>query len=125
MSEFGGDHDQISATFLRRSQAYLSNGDLLQASEKGWGAAAHAVKIYAAARGLTYISHSDFYYIVIELRMETHHDQIRFWERSANDLHQNFYDDDLSAQQIAEYLNDVANLINLIRRLVGLPPIDE
>lgn len=124
MSEFGGDHAQISATFLRRGQAYLSNGDLLQASEKGWGAATHALKSYAAARSLTYINHSDFHYIVTELRMETRRDQIRFWERSANDLHQNFYDDDLSAQQIAECLDDVTNLVNLIRQLVGLLPVD-
>ena len=125
MSEFGGDHAQISATFLRRGRTYLSNGDLLQASEKGWGAAAHAVKTYAAARSLTYINHSDFHYIVTELRMETRLDQIRFWERSANDLHQNFYDDDLSAPQIAECLDDVTNLVNLIRRLIGLTPIDD
>ena len=125
MSEFGGDHAQISAAFLHRSRAYLSNGDLLQASEKGWGAAAHAVKTYAASRTLAYINHSDFHYIVTELRMETRRDQIRFWERSANDLHQNFYEDDFGAQQIAECLDDVANLVNLIRQLVGLPPVDD
>ena len=125
MSEFGGDHAQISATFLRRSRVYLSAGELLQASEKGWGAAAHAVKIYAAARRLTYINHSDFHDLVTELRIETRNDQIRFWERSANDLHRNFYDDDLSAEQIGNHLDNVANLVNLIRQLVGLPPVDD
>jgi len=124
MSEFGGDHGQISATFLRRSRAYLSDGALLQASEKGWGAAAHAVKIYAAARELTYINHDDFRYVITELRLETHQDQIRSWESSANSLHQNFYDDDLSAQQIGYHLNNVAHLVDLIREITGLPPVD-
>ena len=125
MSEFGGDHVQISATFLQRSRAYLSNGHLLQASEKGWGAAAHAVKIYAAARNLTYINHDDFRYIVTELRLETRYDQIRFGELSANALHQNFYDDEMTAPQIAGHLENVANLVNLIRQLVGLPPVGD
>ena len=124
MSEFGGDHGQISATFLRRSRAYLSDGALLQASEKGWGAAAHAVKIYAAARELTYINHDDFRYVITELRLETHQDQIRSWESSANSLHQNFYDDDLSAQQIGYHLNNVAHLVDLIREITDLPPVD-
>lgn len=52
MSEFGGDHRKISEEFMRRSKEYLSKGELLQASEKGWGAAAHAIKAYAASRGL-------------------------------------------------------------------------
>ncbi len=125
MSEFGGDHGQISATFLRRSRAYLSDGALLQASEKGWGAAAHAVKLYAAARELTYINHNDFYDVVTELRLETHHNPIRFWENSANALHQNFYDDNLSAQQIGDHLDNVARLVNLIMEMIGLHPIDD
>ena len=125
MSEFGGDHSLISVAFLRRSRAYLSNGDLLQASEKGWGAAAHAVKVYAAARTLTYIGHNDFHDVVTELRMETREDRIRFWETSANNLHQNFYDDALSAEQIADHLDAVALLVNLIRELTGLSPVDD
>ncbi|MCE2500217.1 MAG: hypothetical protein J4G13_05085 [Dehalococcoidia bacterium] len=125
MSEFGGDHAQISAEFLHRSQVYLSDGELLQASEKGWGAAVHAVKLYAAARQLPYDSHSDFHDIATELRIETRNEQIRLWERSANESHSNFYNDNREAPQIAAYLDDVTNLINLIRHQINLPPVDD
>ena len=125
MSEFEGDHAQISAVFLLRSRVYLSNGELLQASEKGWGAAAHAAKLYAAARQLSYNSHSDFHDIATELRMETRNEQIRMWERSANELHSNFYNDNLEAPQITAHLDDVTNFVNLIRQVTCLPPLED
>lgn len=123
MPEFGGDHAQISAAFLRRSRAYLANGELLQTSEKGWGAAAHALKLYAAARQLEYERHEQFNDITTELRLETRNSRIRLWASSANRLHNNFYSDSCTKQQIAVYLDDIANLVNLIRRLADLPPI--
>ena len=124
MSEFGADHDQICVEFLRRSREYLTNGRLLQASEKGWGAAAHAAKIYADARRLVYHDHSGFNDIATELRLETHNYEIRDWAESANFLHRNFYRDEFDAPQIAAHLDDVANFINLIRKLTGLPPVE-
>ena len=125
MSEFGGDHAQISAVFLRRSRAYLANGELLQASEKGWSAAAHAVKLYALARNLEYRNHGDFHDLVSDLRSETRHSQLRQSEVSANALHRNFYNDNLTAPEIAAHLDHVAVLVNLIRQLTNLPPIDD
>ena len=125
MSEFGGDHAQISAVFLRRSRVYLSGGELLQASEKGWGAAAHAAKTYAAARRISYVDHSEFSEVMTELRLATNrHAEIQKWASSANALHRNFYNDNFTAPQIASHLDNVANLVNLIRQLTDLPPVD-
>ena len=47
--------------FLTRAHNYLAEGDLHQASEKGWGAAAHIAKAVAAARGWEYERHDDFH----------------------------------------------------------------
>ena len=44
-------HDATGREFLARARAYLAEDDLLQASEKGWGAAAQMVKAAAEARG--------------------------------------------------------------------------
>ena len=125
MSEFDGDHAQISAVFLRRSRVYLANGELLQASEKGWGAAAHALKSYALARSLEYRSHSDFHDLIAYLRLEIRHSQLRQSENSANALHRNFYNDNLTAPQIAAHLDDVAVLVNSVRQVTNLPPVDD
>ena len=126
MSEFGADHAQISVEFLRRSREYLANGSLLQSSEKGWGAAAHAAKLFAGARdGLIYERHEHLDDVITEMGIETNiYRQIREWVNKANLLHQNFYKDDLDANTVAVYLDDVANFVNLTRQLTGLPPVE-
>jgi hypothetical protein len=126
MSEFGADHGQISVEFLRRSREYLANGMLLQASEKGWGAVAHAAKLFAeSCDGLEYERHERLDEVVTEMGIATNnHRQISWWARSANHLHRNFYDDDFDADTIAAYLDDVANFVNLVRELTGLTPAE-
>lgn len=124
MSEFNADHARISAAFLHRSREYLNNGELLQASEKGWGAAAHAAIHIAGARKWRYREHWEFdAEVVARLVRETDNSEVHRWGRSANELHRNFYRDRLSAETIAIYLNDVANFVNLIRQLTGLPAL--
>ena len=127
MSEFEADHDRISVEFLRRSREYLANGMLLQASEKGWGAVAHAAKLFAESRdGLEYERHEQLDEVVTEMGIVTNnHRPISWWVRSASRLHRNFYDDDLDANTIAAYLEDVTNFVNLTRQLVDLPPVDD
>ena len=124
MSEYSGDHAQICAEFLRLSRQYLANGQLLQASEKGWGAAAHAAMLIAGIRNWNYTEHWEFDGEVMpQLARETGDSEVHRWGRSANELHRNFYRDSKDEQQIAECLADVANLVNLIRRQVDLPAI--
>ena len=124
MSEFAGDNAAICAVFLRRSRAYLANGQLLQASEKGWGAAAHAVKLYADHIGASYNRHGEFNGLVARLQSATGETNAGQWGSSANTLHRNYYTDLLNAQQIAAHLDDVVSLVNLIRQTTGLPPVD-
>ncbi len=47
----------LSRRFVRQAQEEFDKGDRLQASEKAWGAAAHAVKAVAASRGWNHNSH--------------------------------------------------------------------
>ena len=59
-NEAVADHVNQARDFLARSREYLTQGDLHQVSEKGWGAAAHMVKAVAIAQGWEYERHSDF-----------------------------------------------------------------
>ncbi len=120
MSEFASDHGQICVEFLRRSREYLAVGGLLQASEKGWGAAAHAAIFIAGVREWSYREHWEFEAeVVSRIARETGRNEVHSWARSANELHRNFYRDVLDARSIAEYLNDVESFVNLIRDLVN------
>ena len=46
-----GDHVLMSRNFLEQAKIELSKGDGLQASEKVWGAVAHALKAIGVQRG--------------------------------------------------------------------------
>ena len=58
------DHRARAIYFLQKGREFLADGDLHQASEKGWGAAAHIVKAVAASYGLTYESHDEFDHVL-------------------------------------------------------------
>ena len=50
-------HKEISAIFLRQAEEEFEKGDLLQASEKAWGAVAHYLKAVAEVNGWDHFSH--------------------------------------------------------------------
>ena len=54
-------HTETAREFLIKGRAHLAEGDLLQASEKGWGAASQMVKAVAEARGWRHSTHGDLY----------------------------------------------------------------
>ena len=45
------DYVNQARDFLAKSREYLTQGDLHQASEKGWSTAAHMVKAVAVSQG--------------------------------------------------------------------------
>ena len=50
-------YGQLSRQYIERADEYLRAGDRVQASEKGWGAVAEAVKSIAAKRGWNHQGH--------------------------------------------------------------------
>jgi hypothetical protein len=54
------DRRQQARQFLAKSREDLGKGDLHQASEKGWGAAARMAKAVATAQGWEYGRHDQF-----------------------------------------------------------------
>ena len=83
----------VSQRFLAHAQEQLQVGDLPQASEKGWGAAAHYLKAVAKQRGWTNHSHRDFFIIKDRLAEETNNpNEIKILFGVLRGLHQNFYE---------------------------------
>ena len=85
--------------------------DLLQASEKGWGAAAQAVKAIAETRGWDHRGHRQLHQAVDRLVAETGQAELRTLFASANILHSNFYDGFLSEEAVRGYLKEVERFI--------------
>ena len=113
------DYRQKSREFLARSRAFLAEGDLHQASEKGWGAAAWMAKAVATAQGWEYRLHGHFGTVLDNARRATRNDQLRGLRGIANDLHANFYKRDilLSAEAIDLDLASIAELLDILEPL--------
>ena len=69
------DHAEIprepARFLLSQARAELAAGDVRQASEKGWGAAAQIVKAVAHSRGWQHRGHILMFDVVDDLRVET------------------------------------------------------
>ena len=112
-------HIETATDFLVRAQAYLAAGDLLQASEKGWGAAAQAVKAVAESRGWDHNGHRQLHQTIDRLVDETGLSDMRDGFNAANVLHANFYDGFLETQDISENLERVEFLAGQLRPLAS------
>ncbi len=102
--------------FLAKSRQYLADGDLHQASEKGWGAAAHMMKAVAAARGWEYEMHDQFRSAVRNARQWSRDERLRTLGYSAEALHKNYYQRKifLDSEEIGADLDDVELMLNIL-----------
>ena len=118
------NHIQTAERFLRHAEEQFEIGDMPQASEKAWGAVAHYLKSVAKFRGWRNSSHSDLSKINDDLSYETSDPRmVRFLYRSVSQLHQNFYEDWLTDQSVADGIEDARDLIDRLERRTG-PQLD-
>lgn len=93
-------HTQIARRFVQASERYLLEGDLIQASEKLWGATAHAIKVYCISRGWRHGRYAHLRWAMSRLAEETGD---AYWTdgfKVAYRNHLNFYKDDKSAADV-------------------------
>ncbi|WP_333638641.1 PaREP1 family protein [Pyrobaculum aerophilum] len=98
----------------------LERGDLRQASEKAWGAAALAVKAYAYWRdGVRLSSHGELWRYASKIAGELG-DWVHDSWNAANAMHVNFYEGWATREQVASALKKVSRLVEeLTRRVLG------
>ena len=118
------DHKRQAQEFLARAREYLNAGDLHQASEKGWGAAAHMAKAVAVAQGWEYDTHADFSVVLNQAWQATGNDRLRALRGIANELHSNFYrrKRHLNAEVIGQDIENVAELVEALALLASPAP---
>ena len=92
---------------LPGARACLADGDLMQASEKGWGAAEQMVKAVAEHRGWEHATRGDLYQAVDRLAEELPGQRLQNLFRSADAIDQNSYGDDMPAAMVADGIDDV------------------
>ena len=112
-------YHQASAHFLAQARQQLADGDLLQASEKGWGATAQILKAVAEQRGWEHYGHRHYHRIISRLRAETGDGDIRRLFNTASALHENFYENDMETDDVADGLDDVEALMDKLIPLLS------
>ena len=116
------DFARRSREFLDKGREYLAAGDLHQASEKGWGAAAWMAKSVAEARGWQYNRHDEFFTVMRQAQDVSGDSRLRNLRRAANELHGYYYTRRrfLRSDDIGQGLDEVATLLDILQPLTGL-----
>ena len=113
---------ELSRQYISRADEYLRAGDRVQASEKGWGAVAEAIKSIAEQRGWNHQGHRLLDDIVLQLSEEWSRPDVRRLFDIAERLHINFYEDALQLDAIAARVGDAKDLLRELDTLRTLPP---
>ena len=104
-------HLETSRSFIVQAEVELRDGHHMQASEKAWGAAAHAIKAVAERHRWRHDTHSDLFRVVDNIVRLTGDSEIRLLFDDANALHQNFYEGWLRDEHIAQGIERVKRLL--------------
>ena len=111
------EHSLISRQFLAKAEEALAQDDLLHASEKGWGAAAHMVKGVAERRGWRHYGHRELYQAVNLLAQEAADGEIRVLFSVASALHINFYENWMPKEMVEDDLRQVKEFLQKLEAL--------
>ena len=114
-------HDVHSERLMSHAQEQLDRKDRLQASEKAWGAAAHALKALAKERGWPNTTHKHLGRAIQRLKAENPFDadRIQVLWLAAQSAHSNFYEDTLALEDIEGAIKSARELryrLNQMRR---------
>ena len=108
---------QTACDFLEVSDREFADGDRLQASEKLWGAASHAVMAVALQRDWPCRSHRALRNAVDQLERETGEEQLGDGFSIAEKFHRNFYHDEMPDYEIT---SDRPRVRRFVDRMLAL-----
>jgi len=113
------DHVRTALAFLDASDREFASGDKLQASEKLWGAATHALMALAMQSGRRLGSHGSFR-ATAERQSEEHNEpSIEYGFAFAERFHRHFYHDDLLDAELDILRPKVHDFVHRVLSLLG------
>lgn len=113
------DHARIALDFLEESDREFAIGDQLQASEKLWGAATHALMAVAMRQGRRLGSHNSFRDTAERLSDEHDDPTIEYGFAHAERFHRNFYHDDIGDYELDALRRRVHEFVHRVLSLLG------
>lgn len=101
----------LGAEHLRLARALLTEGDPMEALERGWVALASEIEIAARVRGLPHDSHRDLWAVVRALIEERGDADLGLLFGCVQTMQINFYDVPYERGEIEWYLDRVERLV--------------
>ena len=111
MTTPGNKYAAMSHEYMARAEDYLKQGDLKQASEKSWGAAACGLKAIAEQRGWNHQSHSLLFDLSNQVADEQGRPELRDMFMQANSMHQNFYENWMPEETVQQGVGRVRDYL--------------
>ena len=113
-------HIAQAREYWTKAPAYLAEGDLCQAGEKGWGTVAQLTKAVATLRSWQHYDHVAIRDAIMALpeEMPEHSVAIDRGIRAAESLHGNFYEVYMNAFLAQSALDDVRPLLEILWQLL-------
>ena len=113
------DHAGTARAFLTASDREFAAGDRLQASEKLWGAAVHALMAVEMRSRRRLNSHGAFKETAERLSDEHDDPSIEYGFAHAERFHRNFYHDDMSEFELDVLCPKVHDFVNRVLALLS------
>ena len=108
---------QLSQRFLKHAQEQLEMGDTLQASEKAYGAVAHAVKSYGELRGWNHSNHHRVGLILDQLSDEESDISLTTDFAIVESIHNNFFEYVMPTNRVRGSVSIAKNIIDRLEVL--------
>jgi len=102
-------YQALSEKYFEEAKEFLKKRDLVQASEKFWGATALTIKMLAAKRGLKLEEHGSLWAFINILATESKDRDIIGLFHVANGLHKNFYENEMPREAVEVSAEDIEN----------------
>ena len=109
----------MSQRYIEQADEEFEKGDLGQASNKAWGAAALALKSIAERRGWNHNKHGLLYDISGQMADELALPHLRARFRSANAMHQNYYEDWMAVDEVRDGIEDAKTYLRELEAAMG------
>ena len=111
-------YEEISRHLLEQAQEELDKGDILQASDKVWGATAHAIKAVCQRMGWNHHAHNHLSAAANYIASQLGRDDLRLPFGYLEALHANYYEHQRGADEIR---TGIENAHFFCRELSTLP----
>ena len=112
--EVAEEYRETSHRLLRQADAEFERGDLLQASEKAWGAVSQYLKAMATQRGLPHRVHRELRLVAQDIVEETGRQRIRELFAIAESMHANYYEAWMPEAEVEAGIDNLKELLSIL-----------